>query len=602
MVINSALSVEQTITPNFFGSDVTRYNQSTSITVKNAVIDPSNYEGVSAGIKAFLLESTNGAATQLIVGGRSFGLSQLSSFSSSSSDMVNYGELDLTFEMIGKGDYQPLGGEGANYASIAANTAIFYYADSVSETWQYSRSANSFVVTHTISIQQSNQTGGGGGTLASPLRAASNVTLAVGIDTPAQGNVGTPAQRVGQTFAQRIMKMQGQKPWFEMGLDSMGGELAGVSIDNLKDSWKRTTSSTQDLIQGSSSYTETFTSTNPGLDSADDNAATRSLTFNRGAKWVYVSEKGAVESMGNNQGTTNNNNPAKEGAAAYVNGLLEGSDTAGRDRVVAFFNELKNGKDKDLIKDCDGNPKIIRTTLTTSSLSPSIEYELTLTNDIQYSGCSGATVTQSQGTSLVNCYLSNDLQVEYKGLGPRYSGGKYVAYEGAKKKYKEEKEDFLAEGAALGLSDKPISEDLNTNRLAGTVVYKTAYSNDPIFDEQDEGYKQYSTSTNIRHSYDSKNYFNVLNLWELAGEDVIAQGGINYPTITSYSLTLIGDGRLKGQIMGRLGTEFDPFFEKAIEDAKVYFDGKTAACYWKKATYNYSIDPAPALTITMEAV
>ena len=124
------------------------------------------------------------------------------------------------------------------------------------------------------------------------MRAASNVTLSVGVDTPAQGNVGTPAQKVGQTFAQKIMKMRTDKPWFEMGLDSMGGNLAGVSINNLKDGWKRTTSSTQDLIQGSSSYTQTFTSTNPDLDSADDNAATRSLTFNRGGKWVLCKRKG----------------------------------------------------------------------------------------------------------------------------------------------------------------------------------------------------------------------------------------------------------------------------------------------------------------------
>ena len=110
MVINSALSLERSITPNFFGSDVARYNQTTTITVKNAVIDPTNYEGVSGGVKAFLLGATNGAASPLIVAGQSFGLSQLSSFSSSSSDMVNYGEVDLTFEMIGKGRLLPNGG------------------------------------------------------------------------------------------------------------------------------------------------------------------------------------------------------------------------------------------------------------------------------------------------------------------------------------------------------------------------------------------------------------------------------------------------------------------------------------------------------------
>lgn len=606
MVINSALSLERSITPNFLGSDVTRYNQSTSITVKNAVIDPTNYEGVSAGVKSFLLGSLNGTASQLIVAGQSFGLSQLSSFSSSSSDMVNYGEVDLTFEMIGAGDYSPMAGEQF-YENIVANTAIFHYADSVTESWQYSRSANNFAVNHTISIQQSNQAGGGGGQTASPLRAASNVTLSVGVDTPAQLNVGTPAQRVGQTFAQKIMKMRSDKPWFEMGLDSMGGNLAGVSINNLTDGWKRTTSSTQDFIQGSSSYTQTFTSTNPDLDSADDNAATRSLNFSRGGKWVYVSEKGSVESMGNNQGTTNNNAPSKASASEYVNGLLDGSDQDGVDRISAFFEQLKNGKDKDLVENCDGDgnpngePKIIRTNLTTSSLSPVIEYELTLTNDIQYSGC-GASATETQGTTLSNCYYSTDLQVEYKGVGPRYSGGKYAAYEEAKEKYKEEKADFLQKGEDLGYSKYPISESLNTNKLGGTIVYKTSYSNDPIFDEQEEGYKQYSTSTNTRHGYDSLNYFNVLNLWELTKEDVIAQAGINYPTITSYSLTMVGDGRLKGQIVGAAGTKADPFFEKAIVDATTYFAGKTAACFWKKATYNYSIDPTPTVTITMEAV
>lgn len=589
MRIFSALSVQTTITPDFLGSDVTRYNQKTSIQVKNAVVDISNTAGVSASVKAFLLSAMgNGDYSNLRVGTQSFGRAKLTNFSSSASDMVNYGEYDLTFESQGAGDEEPL--DDYEYYDcmheVGSKTAIFAYATSLSENWSYTRSANSFVVTHSISMTLNSQ--GGGGQLASPASAAANAN-------PQQATIGTAAQAIGRTFASKVFKCtQDPGPWFEMGLD---GTPPGATIADFPNTWKTTNSQVDDQLQGTSTYTQTFTSTNPTIDGEDDLAQMRSLSFARqGDNWIYVSERGTIEGLGNQAGPSNKTQKQIKSASAYATSLIKGTEPAAVERLETFFGSLKKIKDKPLVTDGAGDTKIIRTNLTTSSLSPEVQYELTLTNDIKFSGSSGAReiISTTQGND--SCYDEKTLTAQYIGVGPQYSGGRYIARDEAEKEYKRRRPELLATGAAYDLSEKPISSSLSQNALAGEISYITTYSDNPIYDEQSLGYKVYEKTTSTRDAYDSKNYFPILNLYENHDKNIIAQDGLSHPTITTYTLKLVGDGLSKSQ------TGADDFFTLGLGDAETYFDGFTPATFWRSINYQYSIDPFPSLSITLEAV
>jgi hypothetical protein len=590
MRIFSALSVQTTITPDFLGSDVTRYNQKTSIQVKNAIVDSSNIEGVSAGVKGFLLSAMgNGDYSTLRVGAQSFGRAKLTNFSSAASDMVNYGEYDLTFESQGAGDQEPL--DDYQYYncfhSVGAKTAIFAYATSLSENWNYTRSANNFVVTHSITMTLNSQSGGG--KLASPINAAANAN-------PQQATLGTAVQSVGRTFASKIFKCsQKPGPWFEMGLD---GTPPGATITDFPNTWKTTNSQVDDQLQGTSTYTQTFTSTNPTIDGESDLAQMRSLSFARqGDNWIYVSEKGTVEALGSQGGPSNQTQTQIKSASSYATTLIKGTETAAVDRIEAFFGNLKKNKDKPLVTDKAGKTKIIRTNLTTSNLSPEVQYELTLTNDIKFSGSSGAREIISTSDSNDSCYEQKTLTAQFIGVGPQYSGGNYVARDEAEKEYKVRRPELLATGKGYGLSDKPISSTLSQNALAGEISYVTTYSDNPVYDKQDLGYKVYEKTTSTRDAYKAKNYFPVLNLFEIGDEkNIIAQSGLSHPKITTYTLKLVGDGLTQSQ------KESDDFFTLSLGDAESYFNGFTPPSYWRSINYQYSIDPFPSLSITLEAV
>ena len=589
MRISSALSVQTTITPDFLGSDVTRYSQKTSVQVKNAIVDISNTEGVSAGVKGFLLAAMgDGNYSTLTVGGQSFGRAKLTNFSSAASDMVNYGEYDLTFEAQGAGDQTPL--DGYEYYDCmheaGTNTAIFAYASSLSENWSYTRSANNFVVTHSISMTLNSQ--GGGGQLASPLNAAANAN-------PQQATLGTAAQAIGRTFASKVFKCaQDPGPWFEMGLD---GTPPGATITDFPNTWKTTNSQVDDQLQGTSTYTQTFTSTNPTIDGEDDLAQMRSLSFARqGDNWVYVSERGTIEGLGSQAGPSNATQKQVKSASDYATSLIKGTEPAAVERLEAFFGDLKKNKDKPLVTGGAGETKIIRTNLTSSNLSPEIQYELTLTNDIKFSGSSGAREIVSTSEGHDSCYGQKTLTVQYIGVGPRYSGGRYVARDEAEKEYRKRRPELLATGAAYGLSEKPISSSLNQNALAGEISYVTTYSNNPIYDEQELGYKVYEKTTSTRDAYDAKNYFPVLNLFEDHDKNIIAQSGLSHPAVTTYTLKLVGDGLARSQ------TASDDFFTLSLGDAETYFDALVPATFWRSINYQYSIDPFPSLNITLEAV
>ena len=343
-----------------------------------------------------------------------------------------------------------------------------------------------------------------------------------------------------------------------------------------------------------SSYRKTFTCTNPDID-GEDFCKTRSLSFVRqGDGYVYVSEKGQVESLGDSEKPSFDIEESKSASLAKVKELILAGG-AGAGRAEAFFDSLKKEDDKPLVE-CDGTIKVIRSSYSESSTRPSCDYSLTLTNDIKFSGCdSNSKVSCHESISSDGCYNMKTKSCTFEGEGPKFSGGEYHALNNAVKAYQANKESIVEQPEEGDYSNYPISTQFNKNYMEGTVDFTVQFSESPIYAQQDNGFKQESVQTSVSPSWESKIYFNALNLYNNFDKDIITQDGIIQPETKNISVKLVGDGTTASQDGG------DGFFTAACEHALVSLEESTPL-FWNSLSYSYTIDPAPTLTIQAQLV
>lgn len=597
MIINSVLSVETSFTPNFFGGDVTRFNTVQRATVRGAVVDVSNVAGVSTTVASYLTDLMGtGGYEEVFVGSERLGLFRLVDFSFPAGDLVNYSEATLVFEGQSVGDVSPISDDP--YYECFVNSAVFAYASEIGESWSYSRSNNSFSINHTLTLTLLAQVNQAQGMVISPLSRLRDLSgtpaLSAGVANPAQLSVGTVAQASARTFAHKIFRCTDADPWFTMGLD---GGPGGSTISDFPDpgsTWKKRFSQTEDKMQNTVSYTETFESSNPDAD--DGVAYQRSSTFARDTNNVVsVKEEGEVEDLGSL------GSPSwllGGGAGAVVDDLLKPEGDAVT-RLQAFFTDLKSDVDEPLAVE-NGYPKVVFTSKGINNLTSTVSYSLVLSNDPTLTGGTGFTYSRTTSTNKEGCWISKNYTMNYKGNGPTYQSGIYVAW---KQAVSGASGHWRRRPTLAGFSPRPISSSRSDQKAQGTVTLGYNYSQDPIYARNDEGFKVYSENVSRNPSYDSKIYFPALNLYTADDnkKDIIAQDGATINELFTVDLSIMGDGFTYSVVGGTAEDPKDTFWPAVLGEAKTALN--TYSCsFWRNLEYSYTVEPGQNINIRAEAV
>ena len=575
------LSSQSNYTYNYLGSDVIRYSQSTNGSQQFGIINLDSWTE-DDDLSEWLHDKVSAT----------LGTTEVS-VDITASDFVNYAEFTINTESQGAVNDGPAWMDLADeeyYSAAWNNAGMFAFATSASENWTYTRSANSFEVSHELNVttnsRSSEAAAGGKGKLTSSFDGATNLNNTdTAISNKSQLAVGTPEMASTTSFAREVFaKTFKAAPgdadiYIDTPLDVLTC-VKGANIDSyfehngqeLADQWPHQYSETSSNGGNSTTYKQTFSARNPDYDNSLLDV-TRRYQSSRSNGYLYCTEENSVKGLGSNAVSNTQKNPEGDTAAAA---LTRWQDIQG---LVDFFNTVKVGSDKDYLKDPDDEdqPFVIRTSRTTySHLSESLSSR-TITNDPAYSGINVSGTSGASGTglciteltiekSLQGCYNLDTYSASFQGI--TRSGSKDNRIE------QKDRLDLAISGFEQKMGELRATGEgtlaatsLRINSKEAQVLYTTSFSEDPTYEEgMDEGgFKMLKKSTTTNVPGESKNYYYPIGLLENNDKNVIVNGAVAAPLTTSHSLTYVGGTGHQGGVpdpeVGLNGTSQDKFFD-----------------------------------------
>ena len=615
------ISSQSNYTYNYFGGDVIRFNTTSAGATQNGIIKLDSWSDDTD-----LSEWLEGKISETL------GTTEVS-VDITASDFVNYAEFTVNFEgtsEVGNIDAWDELANQAFYSDAWNNSAMFAFGTSASENWSYTRSANSFEISHELSIasdaRSQQDAPGGKGKLTSEFDGATNLNNDdTSITNKSQLAVGTPEMASTTSFARKVFGQifnvnegpaGAEEIYIETPLDGLtalkGADIGGYFDNQTEDEqWGHNFSESYSKGGNSTTYTQTFTAKNPNYDDLDLDV-TKSYQASRSNGYLYCTEEGTLAGLGSNSvSNTKVNTDAvaeanKRTQHDYIQGLLD------------FWEDVKLEADKEYLKDPDDEtqPFIVRNSTTTYSHLSETAYSRTITNDPSYSGLlASGTGTGATGTglcrmettvdsSLDGCYSLETYSTSFQGITKSGDKDNPVItkdrYDLALKAYEEKRGKLRStgNGTLAATSLKISSKDAQ-------IMYTTSFSEDPAYSDaadKEGGYKLFKKTTTTNSVGSSPNYYYPLSVLESSDKNTIVNGSTSPPSTTAHAVIYVaGTGQQAGVPNSDAGageTSNDEFFEKALEDAKDELDSYESD-YYQGVAYEYTIDPTPTLKVSV---